>query len=141
LKAKNLEAVTAVQDVHSGTLLSFAASDPLRLDVTSPVLPLSTVKLMVAVCWWDHESAQDKDLAESEHLLTDMIVYGGDAAGRQMASALRLKIGMAEVLNNSNIMDFHRSSLRRLTIRTKRSELALRRDGTTGSYPPNPTIR
>jgi hypothetical protein len=81
-------------------LLSFAASDPLRLDVTSPVLPLSTVKLMVAACWWDHESAQDKDLAESEHLLTDMIVYGGDAAGRQMASALRLKIGTAEVLNN-----------------------------------------
>src|ERR1051325_1226535 len=48
MKANNLTATTVVQDVRTGALVVFAASDPSKLDVGSEVLPLSVVKLFLA---------------------------------------------------------------------------------------------
>jgi hypothetical protein len=89
MRAGNLEAITVVQDVNTGGLVAFAASAPEKLDVTTAMLPLSTVKLMVAAMWWDHEEASRLKLENSEQLLADSIVSGNDNAGRRLASALR----------------------------------------------------
>jgi len=93
MRAGNLDAITVVQDVNTGSLLAFAASAPEKLDVTTAVLPLSTVKLMVAAMWWDHEEASKLKLENSEQLLADSLVSGNDNAGRRLASALRDAIG------------------------------------------------
>jgi hypothetical protein len=98
MKAANLTAITIMLDAHTGRLLVAAASDPAKLDVSSSLLPLSTVKLMVAASWLDHE--QSVDLAESAQLLSDMIVNGNDDAGKRVASALRKAIGTKAVLND-----------------------------------------
>ncbi len=99
MKAGNLEAIIVVQDVHTGSLVAFAASDSEKLDVTTPLLPLSPVKLMVAASWWDHESPTP-ELADSQQLLSDMIVNGNDNAGRRIASGLRKSIGTESVLKD-----------------------------------------
>jgi Penicillin binding protein transpeptidase domain len=93
MRAANLEAITVVQDVKTGSLVAFAASVPEKLDMTTAVLPLSTVKLMVAAMWWDHEKASRLKLENSEQLLADSLVSGNDNAGRRLASALRDAIG------------------------------------------------
>ena len=100
ITSRNLEAVTAVMDVHTGSLVAFATSDPNKLDVTTSLLPLSTVKLMVAASWWDHEQQTAAELPQSERLLSDMIVSGNDDAGRRIASGLRKSIGAASVLKD-----------------------------------------
>ncbi len=93
MRAGNLEAITVIQDVRSGSLVAFAASVPENLDVTTAVLPLSTVKLMVAAMWWNHEKASSAKLENSEQVLADALVSGNDNAGRRLASALREAIG------------------------------------------------
>jgi hypothetical protein len=93
MRAGNLEAITVVQDVKTGSLVAFAASAREKLDVTTAVLPLSIVKLMVAVMWWDREEASRLKLENSEQLLVDSLVPGNDNAGRRLASALREAIG------------------------------------------------
>lgn len=98
MRADNLQAITVVQDVKTGNLVAFAALVPEKLDVTTPVLPLSTVKLMVAAMWWDHEEASRSKLENSEQLLADALIPGNDNAGRQLASALRDAIGLEAFL-------------------------------------------
>jgi cell division protein FtsI/penicillin-binding protein 2 len=93
IQAGNWEAITVVQDVKTGGLVAFAASVPEKLDVTTAVLPLSTVKLLVAAMWWDHEEASRIKLENSEQLLADSLVSGNDNTGRRLASALRDAIG------------------------------------------------
>jgi hypothetical protein len=93
MRADNLEAIAVMQDVRTGSLVAFAASAPDKLDVTTAVLPLSTVKLMVAAMWWDHEEASSLKLENSEQLLAESLVNGNDNAGRRLASALRDAIG------------------------------------------------
>jgi cell division protein FtsI/penicillin-binding protein 2 len=93
MRAGNLEAITVMQDVGTGSLVAFAASAPEKLDVATAVLPLSTVKLMVGAMWWDHEEASRLKLKNSEQLLADSLVPGNDNAGRQLASALREALG------------------------------------------------
>jgi hypothetical protein len=93
MRAGNLEGITVMQDVKTGSLVAFAASAPEKLDVTTAVLPLSIVKLMVAGMWWDHEEASRLKLENSERLLADSLVPGNDNAGRQLASALRDAVG------------------------------------------------
>jgi cell division protein FtsI/penicillin-binding protein 2 len=100
MRARNLEAITVVQDVKTGSLVAFAASAPEKLNVTTAVLPLSTVKLMVAATWWDHEEAAKLKLENSQQLLTDSIVSGNDNAGRRIALALREAIGAEAVLKD-----------------------------------------
>jgi hypothetical protein len=93
MRAGSLEAITVMQDVRTGSLVAFAASAPEKLDVTTAVLPLSTVKLMVAAMWWNHEEASSAKFENSEQLLADSLVSGNDNAGRRLASALRDAIG------------------------------------------------
>jgi hypothetical protein len=93
IRAANLEVITVMQDVRTGSLVAFAASAPEKLDVTTAVLPLSTVKLMVAAIWWNHEEASSAKLENSEQILADSLVSGNDNAGRRLSSALRDTIG------------------------------------------------
>lgn len=100
MRAGKLEAITVLQDVKTGDLVAFAASEPERLDVTNRVLPLSPVKLMVAASWLDHEKVTAAALPDSEKLLTDSLVSGNDNAGRRLASALREAIGTEAFLKD-----------------------------------------
>jgi cell division protein FtsI/penicillin-binding protein 2 len=100
MKEGNLEAIIVMQDVRTGALVAFAASDPAKLDVTKALLPLSPVKLMVAASWLDHQGAHGANLPDSEKVLTDSIVSGKDNAGRQIASALRDAVGTERVLED-----------------------------------------
>src|SRR5256885_9683565 len=51
---KDLEAIIVMQDVQTGGLIAFAASDPAKLYVTTALLPRSPVKLMAAASWLEH---------------------------------------------------------------------------------------
>ena len=53
MNAGHLEAILLVQDVQTGGLIAFAASNPAQLDVTTALPPLSPVKLMAAAAWLD----------------------------------------------------------------------------------------
>jgi cell division protein FtsI/penicillin-binding protein 2 len=96
MKEGNLEAIVVIQDVGTGALVAFAASNPARLDVTTALLPLSPVKLLVAAAWLDHE----KEKPNTEQLLADSIVSGNDNAGKRIASALRDAVGTETVLKD-----------------------------------------
>jgi hypothetical protein len=97
MKAGNLEATLVMQDVQTGGLVAFAASNPGELDVTTALPPLSPVKLMTAASWLEHNSGKE---ADREKLLNDSIVNGNDNAGRQIASAVRRAAGTATVLKD-----------------------------------------
>ena len=117
-----LEAFTVVQDVRTGALVAFAASEPARLDVTSPVLPLSVSKLLLSASWWDNRqpdasfvstrgSARSRNPAfRSRVSVHEMLVGGSDSAGRQMAVALRKSVGAEAVLRDFERYGFGRSA-------------------------------
>jgi hypothetical protein len=107
-----LEAVIVVQDVRTGALVVFAASQPSRLDVATPVFPLSLSKLWLAASWWDNRppdssfdstkgtpNAQNPD-PKCPLLVHEMLVGGSDLAGEQMAVALRKSVGTKVVLED-----------------------------------------
>ena len=48
MRRDHLQAVIVMQDVSSGAVVAFAASDPDRLDVSTQVLPLSLAKVFLA---------------------------------------------------------------------------------------------
>ncbi|HEV2805290.1 MAG TPA: penicillin-binding transpeptidase domain-containing protein [Chthoniobacterales bacterium] len=100
MKEGNLEAIIVMQEVRTGALVAFAASNPARLDVTTALVPLSPVKLLVAASWLDHQDANGSKLPDSAKLLTDSIVSGNDKAGGQIASALREAVGTDAVLKD-----------------------------------------
>lgn len=101
VRAGKLVATTVVQEVNTGSLVAFAASEPEKLDVTTAVLPLSTVKLMVAASWWDHKQPEEPELPGGPKMsVTEMIETGNDNAGRRMASALRQRIGTQAFLQD-----------------------------------------
>jgi len=111
MQAGNFEAFIVVQDVGTGALVAFAASQPARLDVSTPVLPLSVVKLMLAASWWDHQlpdsnfdsfrgAADKREPGEKLISIHELIVNGSDNAGRQMALALRKSIGAEAILGD-----------------------------------------
>ena len=54
MRKRSLEAVSVMQDVSTGALVVFAASEPSKLDVSTQVLPLSLCKVFLAASWWDH---------------------------------------------------------------------------------------
>ena len=105
-----LEAVVVVQDVRTGALVAFAASNPGRLDVTTPILPLSLSKVLLAASWWDNNQPDlrfdsTKGSADSQNpayrnrvSVHETLVGGSDSAGRQMALALRAAVGARKVL-------------------------------------------
>jgi cell division protein FtsI/penicillin-binding protein 2 len=114
INARNLEAATAVLDVQTGALVAFAATpgpnapgkgaDPLT--VTTPVLPLSLTKLFLAASWWDRGlpersfACKRSATPDKAELMTihEMIVIGCDLPAKQMAIALRKKVGAKAVL-------------------------------------------
>jgi cell division protein FtsI/penicillin-binding protein 2 len=112
--ASGLEAITVAQDVRTGALVAFAASEPTKLDVTTFVLPLSVCKLLLASSWWDHRQEdyifyRDFDRAEGSAQspanrvrvsVHEMLVGGSDSAGMQLAAELRRSIGTAGVLRD-----------------------------------------
>jgi len=100
MKEANLEAILVMQDVRTGALVAFVASDPAEFDVTTELLPLSPVKLLAAASWLDHQDGHDTKLPESEKVLTDSIVSGNDNAGRQIAEVLREAVGTEAVLED-----------------------------------------
>jgi cell division protein FtsI/penicillin-binding protein 2 len=100
MKEGDLEAIMVMQDVRTGALVAFAASNPATLDVTTALLPLSPVKLLVAASWLDHQDEIGSKLPDSTKLLTDSIVSGNDKAGGQIASALREAVGTDAVLKD-----------------------------------------
>src|SRR5688572_821021 len=116
--AKKLEAFTVVQDVGSGALIVFAASQPASLDVTTSVLPLSFAKVFLAASWWDRKQPDTNFISSNGKpdapnpayrdrvSVHEMLVGGSDSAGRQMAVALRRSVGADAV-----IMDLKRYGL------------------------------
>lgn len=112
MSAGGLEAFTVVQDVRTGALVAFAASEPSRLDITTPVLPLSLSKVLLSASWWDNrqpDSSFDstKGTASAQNpayrsrvSVHEMLVGGSDSAGRQMAVALRRSVGTDGVLRD-----------------------------------------
>ena len=112
MSAARLEAFTVVQDVRTGALVAFAASQPSNLDVTTPLMPLSLSKLLLAASWWDNrrpDSSFDSTRGtadapnpayRSRVSVHEMLVGGSDSAGMQMAVALRRAVGTASVLRD-----------------------------------------
>ncbi len=114
-------AVSVVQQVSTGAVVLFAASEPDKLDVSTPVLPLSLSKVFLAASWWDHglpdrefESVHGTETAENPAYRKrvnahEMLVGGSDSAGIQMALALRKAVGAQAVLDDLRRFGFNRS--------------------------------
>jgi beta-lactamase class D len=126
LAERRLAGAIVVQDVRSGALAAFASTSapdarggapspatvPLpsaapspaaALDVGSPILPLSIVKLLLAASWWDREAGAAADrhgAGRHEHPIDvhEMLVRGSDADGKRLALALRRSAGSSGVL-------------------------------------------
>ena len=126
MNARSLEAATLVLDVQTGALVAFAATpgstttgkgvEPLK--VTTPMLPLSLTKLFLAASWWDRDlpdssfdcirsSAPDKT---EPMTIPEMIVIGCDLPAKQMAIALRQRVGAEAVLADLERFGFGRRS-------------------------------
>jgi cell division protein FtsI/penicillin-binding protein 2 len=121
MRSRHLVAVTVVQQVSNGALVLFAASEPDKLDVSTPVLPLSLSKIFLAASWWEHnlpdrefESAHGTENAQNPAYrkwvnVQEMLVGGSDSAGIQMALALRKSVGTEAVLDDLRRFGFNRS--------------------------------
>src|SRR5687767_8474254 len=112
LGASQLKAVTVLQDVRTGAIFAFAASQPSEVDITTLISPLSLSKLLIAASWWDNrqpdssfESTRGNPNAQnpayrSRVTVHEMLVGGSDSAGRQSAVALRKSVGTTKVLED-----------------------------------------
>lgn len=112
MNGRGVVAVTVVQDVRTGALTAFAASQPSQVDVITPVSPLSLSKLPLAASWWDNrlpdssfDSTKGKADAQnpafrSRVTIHEMLVGGSDSAGRQAAIALREAVGTKKALED-----------------------------------------
>jgi Penicillin binding protein transpeptidase domain len=121
MNASHLEAFTIVQDVRTGALVAFAASRPSSLDVTTPVLPLSVSKLLLAASWWDnaqpdssfdsYRGTEDKRSPATRRVsVHEMLVGGSDKAALEMAIVLRRAVGTDTVLKDLKRYGFGRRS-------------------------------
>ncbi|HXP07239.1 MAG TPA: hypothetical protein VN828_02025, partial [Acidobacteriaceae bacterium] len=121
MRSRHLVAVTVVQQVSNGALVLYAASEPDKLDVSTPVLPLSLSKIFLAASWWgrdlpdrEFESAHGTENAANPAYrkwvnVQEMLVGGSDSAGMQMALALRKSVGTQAVLDDLRRFGFNRS--------------------------------
>jgi cell division protein FtsI/penicillin-binding protein 2 len=121
MRSRHLMAVTVVQQVSTGAVVLFAAPEPDKLDVSTPVLPLSLSKIFLAASWWDH-NLPDREF-DSVHgtenagnpayrkrvNAQEMLVGGSDSAGIQMALALRKAVGTEAVVDDLRRFGFNRS--------------------------------
>jgi cell division protein FtsI/penicillin-binding protein 2 len=121
MKSRHLMAVTVVQQVSTGAIVVFAASEPDKLEVSTPVMPLSLSKIFLAASWWEHnlpdrefESVHGTENAENPAYrkwvnAKEMLVGGSDSAGVQMALALRKAVGTETALVDLRRFGFNRS--------------------------------
>ena len=112
MKDRHVQAVTVMQDVRTGAMVSFAASDPAHLDVSTQVLPLSLAKVLLAASWWDNH--QPESLGNPADNVQDMVAIGNDSLGRRVVAALRKAVGSEKV----------RSDLQRYGFGAPRSSLS-----------------
>ncbi|HYM12309.1 MAG TPA: penicillin-binding transpeptidase domain-containing protein [Bryobacterales bacterium] len=110
MRSSRLEAVSVMQDVGSGALVVFAASQPSALDVSTQVLPLSLSKVFLAASWWDHKQPDLLENASSGKPVDvhEMLVGGSDSSARQLALALRKSVGTPTVLADLQRYGFNR---------------------------------
>jgi len=107
MQVARLDAITVVQNTSTGALVAFAAADPHKFDVSTPLPPLSVVKLMLAACWWDHGLPENPEFQDAPRLsIHEGIVTGSDNFGRRMAAVLRKSIGTEQVLADFNRYGF-----------------------------------
>jgi hypothetical protein len=107
MQVAKLDAITVVQNTSTGALVAFAAADPIKFDVSTPVPPLSVVKLMLAACWWDHGLPENPEFKDAPRLsIHELVVTGSDNFGRRMAARLRKSIGTEQVLADFNRYGF-----------------------------------
>lgn len=110
MRKRGLEAVSVMQDVSTGALVVFAASEPSKLDVSTRVLPLSLCKVFLAASWWDHKQPDLLTSTPSEQSVSvhEMLVGGSDSSGRRVALALRKAAGTQAVLADFQRYGFNR---------------------------------
>jgi Penicillin binding protein transpeptidase domain len=108
LTARKLPGIVMMQDVPTGRVIVLAGTGenpggegvhPAGVLAEAGFLPLSTVKLMLAASWFDHqESIDDPKLRKTESDIQEMLVEGHDAPARQLALLLRRTVGSEAVL-------------------------------------------
>lgn len=99
-----------MQDVRTGALVVFAASQPSELDVSTQVLPLSLAKVFLAASWWDHHQPDVLEDASAGKpvKIHEMLVSGSDSLGREVALALRKAVGTQTVMTDLQRYGFNR---------------------------------
>jgi hypothetical protein len=107
MRERNLTAATVVQEIRSGTVIA-AASSPNELNDTTPILPLSFMKVYLAASWWEHREPEitfdcQRQNGRTRVTIHEMLVNGCDLPGKEMAIALRRAIGGKAMLT-----DLHR---------------------------------
>jgi len=107
MRKRGVEAASVMQDVSTGALVVFAASEPSKLDVSTRVLPLTLCKMFLAASWWDHWQPDLLASTPSEPSLSvhEMLVGGSDSSGRR-ALALRKAVGTEAVLADFSAVRF-----------------------------------
>ena len=114
MNARRLEAATLVLNVQTGALVAFApepgsnatGKDAVQLNMTTPALPLSLTKLVLAASWWDRglpdrsfDCIRSAAPEQTERMtIHEMIAIGCDLPAKQMAIALRKSVGTEAVL-------------------------------------------
>ena len=111
MKSAGIKAVSVMQEVGTGALLVFAASQPAELDVSTRVLPLSLSKVFLAASWWDRGQPDFMRGASSGTPVNiyEMLVGGSDSAARRVALALRKAVGNRAVLADLRRYGFNRA--------------------------------
>ena len=103
MRDRNLIAVTLVQEVDTGNGVASTSSHPETLSDTTPILPLSFMKVFLAASWWEHRQPEKAfDCKQKTGMrrisIHEMLVNGCDLPGKQMAVSLRRAIGGATML-------------------------------------------
>ncbi|HVN08045.1 MAG TPA: penicillin-binding transpeptidase domain-containing protein [Patescibacteria group bacterium] len=115
LATRDLSGAVLMQTVTDGALLAFAGSssnvphgaapsEPITL--SSPLLPLSTVKLALAASWWERREGGGPDAGTAPPDIEKMLVNGYDEPARHLALQLRISVGPEAVLSDLSRFGF-----------------------------------
>ena len=111
----NHPAAVVVRDVRTGALIDVAragARSPrvAPVDVTTPIRPLSVIKLVAAAVWLEHFGPPGKFTCHGEpegaESIDSLIVKGCDSAGKDLAIQLRHRLGTSAVLADLRRLGF-----------------------------------
>jgi cell division protein FtsI/penicillin-binding protein 2 len=114
IAARHLAGAIVIEDVRTGAVVAFASvpavedspAKNLSVDVTSPILPLSISKVLLAASWWAHEHQINASHRSAPTDVHEMLVAGSDSAGGLLANALREAVGAEVVLDDLNRFGF-----------------------------------